>query len=357
MKKVVVVGIVGIPACYGGFESLVENLTSYTSSDVSYTVFCSSGSYKNRKVEHNGAKLIYLPLKANGAQSIFYDIISLVRTLFIRPDIVLVLGVSGCLFLPLFKAISRSKVVTNIDGLEWKREKWGLFTRKFLKWSESLAVRYSDVVITDNQAISDYVQQEYTITSKTIAYGGDHSLRNINLEPSSDSSNFALGLCRIEPENNVEMILEAFSKTNRKLKFVGNWNNSDFGKRLFSKYSEFNNIELLNPIYDLDKLFVLRNQCRLYLHGHSAGGTNPSLVEMMHFGVPILAFDCNFNRYSTGNHGHYFKSSEELIKLMDTCSESSLIDNSIAMKKLANERYVWKQITIDYEDTYASHSD
>lgn len=350
MKIVAVVGTVGIPACYGGFESLVENLTLNTGKDVEYKVFCSSNSYSKKLTRYNEAELIYVPFKANGIQSIPYDILSLIKCWFLKPDVVLVLGVSGCVFLPVFRLFSKSKVVTNIDGLEWKRDKWGKWTRKFLKWSESLAVKYSDIIVTDNKAISDYVQDEYGVTSRTIAYGGDHALRSI--EEASFSDKFALGLCRIEPENNVEMILEAFSKSKRKIIFVGNWANSDFGRELRLKYHKFDNITLLEPIYDLDELYKLRKQCSLYLHGHSAGGTNPSLVEMMHFSVPIFAFDCNFNRYSTGNSCHYFSTSEDLVSLLDTADEIGLEENASSMKKLANELYVWSKIASDYESTY-----
>lgn len=354
MGKIAVIGTVGIPACYGGFESLVENLTKNSSNKIEYTVFCSSKDYNNKLSFYNNAKLIYLPLRANGVQSIPYDILSLLKCLRIKPDVVLILGVSGCVFLPLFKLFSRSKVVTNIDGLEWKRNKWGQCTRQFLKWSESLAAKFSDVVITDNQAISDYVLKEYAVKSQTIAYGGDHAIRHLSAESTQEI--FDLGLCRIEPENNVVMILEAFSKSKRKLKFVGNWQASEFGRILKKQYSIHDNIELLEPIYDLDRLYQLRIQCSRYIHGHSAGGTNPSLVEMMHFGIPIFAFDCSFNRYSTDDKAHYFNSIEELSRLMNSTNNDELKKNALAMKDIALKRYTWSKITENYESIYLSFS-
>lgn len=138
--NIAVVGVVGIPACYGGFESLVENLTLHKSDNVNYTVFCSSKAYQEHLNTHNEAKLVYLPLKANGVQSIPYDILSLVKCLKLKPDVVLILGVSGCIFLPFFKLFSKAKIVTNIDGLEWKRDKWNWLVKKFLKFSERIAV-------------------------------------------------------------------------------------------------------------------------------------------------------------------------------------------------------------------------
>ncbi|RWX56615.1 DUF1972 domain-containing protein [Photobacterium chitinilyticum] len=350
MKKVAVVGIVGLPACYGGFETLVENLTGNVSDDITYSVFCSSKSYDIRKAEHNGAKLDYLPLSANGIQSIPYDIFSLIKCWGLKPDVTLILGVSGCIFLPVFRLFSKSKIITNIDGLEWKREKWHPLAKKFLKLSEKIAVKYSNVIICDNQAIGDYVTSEYDTINTIIAYGGDHVIPKSNVFV--DREDFYFSVCRIEPENNVEMILKAFSKTDKNLKFVGNWDASDFGAKLKLKYSNYSNIDIIDPIYDLEELYKLRKACKGYLHGHSAGGTNPSLVEAMHFGMPILAFNCSFNRYSTEDKAMYFSSADSLVSLLDKDHSSAFIVNAANMLEVAQRKYTWQRITNAYELTY-----
>ncbi|ABI72665.1 DUF1972 domain-containing protein [Shewanella frigidimarina] len=350
MIKVAVVGTVGIPACYGGFESLVENLTSYTSNKIEYDVFCSSKSYTNKRSHYNGAQLSYIPLNANGVQSIFYDIISLIFCIFKKPDVTLVLGVSGCLFLPVYRLLSKSKIVTNIDGLEWKRDKWSKWAKKFLKFSEYMAVKFSDVVITDNKAIGDYVNAEYSKDNVVIAYGGDHAIiEGKHVGPEQD---YYLSLCRIEPENNVQMILNAFSKSQHKLKFVGNWNSSEFGRKLKREFSDQPNIDIVDPIYDVNQLFKLRSECKGYVHGHSAGGTNPSLVEAMHFEKTIFAFDCNFNRYTTEDKAVYFSSSKELNDKLTEVTKDELAVISTDMKQIADRRYTWKVINHMYEETY-----
>lgn len=353
MLQVAIIGTVGIPACYGGFESLVENLTLNKSDDIQYIVFCSSKSYSERIAVYNNAKLYYLPLKANGLESIFYDIWSLIKTWRLKPDVVLILGVSGCIFLPIFKFFSNAKIVTNIDGLEWRRDKWGKWARRFLKFSESIAVKNSNVIITDNNAITNYVTKEYGIKSKTIAYGGDHAIiKHENIFYKSKAG-YALALCRIEPENNVEMILEAYSRTSFEIKFVGNWSVSHFGRKMKEMYSKYSNINLLEPIYNPEELYKLRSNCSLYLHGHSAGGTNPSLVEMMHFGIPIFAFDCNFNRYSTEMKATYFKSVENLVELLCDSHDTNTLDmNGKAMRNIALKRYTWDSVSRLYEATY-----
>ena len=162
-----------------------------------------------------------------------------------RADNILLLGVSGAICLPIIRLFSKTRIVTNIDGLEWKREKWNFFIKMFLKFSEKLAVKYSDVIVADNKAIADYVKSEYAVESEVIAYGGDHA---ITAELTPIDQNYALALCRIEPENNVELILEAFSQSDVKLKFVGNWSNSTFGQTMKAKYRIFENIDIIDPI-------------------------------------------------------------------------------------------------------------
>ena len=171
MKNVAVVGIQGVPAQYGGFESLVENLIGdHKSEDIRYTVFCSGRDMKSRLAEYKGAELKYVPLRANGVQSIPYDMISFLR-IPRKTDVILVLGVSGCLILPVFRLFCRKRMIINIDGLEHRRAKWGKLAKTFLKLSEKMAVRYADVIISDNKGIQDYVREEYGKESELIAYG------------------------------------------------------------------------------------------------------------------------------------------------------------------------------------------
>lgn len=341
-----IVGIVGVPACYGGFETLVENLLDEKDINNSITVFCSSKSYLDKPLKYKNANLLYIPLNANGAQSIPYDIWSLCYAAIKGADSILLLGVSGAICLPFIGLFTKAKIITNIDGLEWRRDKWGVFAKKFLKFSEKLAVKYSDVIVADNKGIADYVKNEYGCDSEVIAYGGDHALV-ANLKLSDDD--YALALCRIEPENNVKLILESFSRTNKKLKFIGNWDNSDFSRVMKAKYQQFDNIDIVDPIYDIKTLFDIRQRCSFYVHGHSAGGTNPSLVEMMHFNKNILAFDCNYNRASTENEASFFLNVEELVVQIN---DSALINNADIMKEIAERRYTWVIIKQQYLDLF-----
>jgi glycosyltransferase involved in cell wall biosynthesis len=341
-----IIGTVGVPACYGGFETLVENLLDENDTHYDITVYCSSKSYSEQPYKYKNAVLKYIPLNANGAQSVFYDIWSLFHAVYKRSDTILLLGVSGAICLPFIRLFSKAKIVTNIDGLEWRRHKWGKLAKKFLKFSENIAVKYSDVVVADNKGIADYVLEEYNLEAEVIAYGGDHAVID-SLSPSDDG--YALALCRIEPENNVEMILESFSKTNKRLKFIGNWDNSEFGCRMKATYEGYENIEIMAPVYELSVLFLIRQQCSFYVHGHSAGGTNPSLVEMMHFNKNILAFDCNYNRASTEDRAEYFLNSNELVNHIEN---ASILNNSDKMTEIAKRRYTWKVVKQQYFDLF-----
>jgi glycosyltransferase involved in cell wall biosynthesis len=344
--NVSIIGTVGVPACYGGFETLVENLLAENEMDKNITVYCSSKSYVDRPKSYKNAILKYIPLHANGVQSIPYDMLSIFHAVYKRTDNILLLGVSGAICLPIVRLFSRAKIVTNIDGLEWRRHKWGKLAKKFLKFSEKIAVKYSDIVVADNKGIADYVLEEYNLEAEVIAYGGDHAVIN-DLSLSDDG--YALALCRIEPENNVEMILDSFSKTNKRLKFIGNWDNSEFGRRMKTIYEGYENIEIMAPVYELTALFLIRKQCSFYVHGHSAGGTNPSLVEMMHFNKNILAFDCNYNRASTEDGAEYFLNSHELVNHIEN---ASILNNSDKMTEIAKRRYTWKVVKQQYFDLF-----
>ena len=355
MKKVAVIGIQGVPAKYGGFESLVENIIGENCSEgVKYTVFCSGRDVDERLQEYKGSKLKYVGLSANGKSSVAYDVISMCRAMR-GYDVMLVLGVSGCLFLPFVKWFSKAKVIVNIDGLEHRRGKWGRLAKWVLRMLEAMAVRWADVVVADNKAIQDYVSEVYGRDSELIAYGGDHAVIEVRKDRKLEILNeygvvegdYAVSICRIEPENNCHIVLEAFERCGKNLIFVGNWNYNDYGRELRRRYADCGNIRLVESVYNLEVLSVLRGNAGWYVHGHSAGGTNPSLVEAMFFGKPIIAYDVVYNRETTGNRALYFKASDDICRLLD-CG----VGDGERLRLLAEERYRWRRIARKYERLY-----
>lgn len=349
MKTVAIVGTVGLPACYGGWETLVENIVKKKSENIDYIVYCSSASYEKKMNSYEGARLVYLPISANGIASIIYDGFSLIHTLFKKPDAVVVLGVSGCVFFPLYKLFSSSKLILNVDGVEWKRDKWSRFAKTFLKFSEYIGVKWADIIIADNEGIRSYIETEYGASSEVIAYGGEHALVSAVPTVAECKSDYFFTVCRIEPENNVAMILKAFVDSGVNYKIIGNWSSSIYGIELKEKFSHHSNIDLIDPIYDLNVLYNYRRSCRGYIHGHSVGGTNPSLVEIMHFGKQVYAFDCVFNRLTTEGQAVYFSSAKELRSLI---TEPDLLVNNESMREIALRRYTWSVVAKQYESLY-----
>jgi glycosyltransferase involved in cell wall biosynthesis len=352
-KEIAIIGTVGLPAKYGGFETLTEYLAKYLSSDYDMTVYCSAKSYDEQLENYNGATLEYISLNANGVQSIPYDIISIFKSLRYA-DTLLILGVSGCSILPVIRLFTRKRIVVNIDGLEWKRQKWNKYAKWFLKFSEKMAVKYADVVIADNKVIQEHVQSKYNKSSELIAYGADHveymSLSSeILTKYTYLSGAYAFTVCRIEPENNLHIIIEAMALQSKlPLVIVGNWENSEYGRGLRTQYEKINHIHLLDPIYEQNILNQIRANCTVYLHGHSAGGTNPSLVEAMYLGLPIFAFDVDYNRETTEQRASYFDSAEGLLKLIDSMAMVDLERDGENMRTIAKKRYIWKVIAKHY---------
>lgn len=351
--KVAIIGTQGIPAHYGGFETLAENLVQCKQHDeIEYTVFCSSKDLKTEMPEVYGARLKYLPLRSNGKQSVAYDILSMLKA--VRGyDTLLILGVSGCIFIPVLQLLTSARIVVNIDGLEHRRQKWGRFARWFLWHSEQMAVKHADVVIADNKGICDYVISMYQRTPHFIAYGGDHALCNVGDEEQQKILNdyglkrrfYALAVCRIEPENNLEMVLEAFARTGRQFALIGNFSDKEFPVMLKKRYGHLPNIHLFDACYDAKILYTLHRNARCYVHGHSAGGTNPSLVEAMFFeDCPILAYDVVYNRATTLGKASYFANVDELIALL----EKPLAEQP-EICHLAKDYYSWRTIVNQYE--------
>lgn len=356
-KSVSIIGTVGLPAKYGGWETLTNYLCLNLHNDYDITVFCSGKRYTEKPETYNGVKLKYIQLDANGIESIPYDILSIYKSLKFS-DTIVILGVSGCISLPFFKLFTKKKLIVNIDGLEWKRDKWGKFAKMFLKVSEYFAVKYADIVVSDNRAIQNYVSTEYKKDSELITYGSDHAkqlplTKEILDKYSFLEEKYAFKVCRIEPENNLDIILESFRKySDLNLVIIGNWSNSEYGINLKSKYSSNKNIYLLDPIYDQSILNQIRSNAYVYIHGHSAGGTNPSLVEAMYLGLPIFSFAVSYNIETTHSKAQYFKTEEDLIELLKTVSSSQLSDISKDLKEVADENYIWSKISEKYSKIF-----
>jgi glycosyltransferase involved in cell wall biosynthesis len=357
-RRVAIVGIVGLPAQYGGFETLAHFLVTHLGDRLDLTVYCSGPDYRVRRDSYASARLKYLPFRANGPQSTIYDAFALAGAC-LYADVVLVLGVSGGLFFPLAR-LARKRMVLNIGGLDWQRSKWSRWASRFLKLSEAIAVKSADVLVADNVEIGAYLSRRYGRSSTLIEYGGDQ----IGLPKVTEdrrrrypflNAPYAFSVARIQPDNNIEMILEAFAgMSGPPLVFVGNWEKSAFGREVKARFANRRNLNLLEAIYDPEELNTLRGHCSVYIHGHSAGGTNPSLVEAMHLGLPIAAFDVSYNRATTERAARYFASAAELAELLERVSPEEWESQREKMKEIAIRRYRWSVIAEKYAEVLSS---
>lgn len=349
-----IVGIVGVPRTYGGFETLADYLLdSEALARLGSVVFCERHVVEQQGETYKGARLEPLRWRANGWQSVLFDTWGLWKGSR-RGGVVLVLGTSATFWLPLLRRLfPKVRYVVNMAGLEWARSKWGGPAQRLLKYNEAAAARHAHVFIADNQGLVDYVTRAYGRESVLIAYGGDQ-FEDVIADASvfdeydlPDRYDFAMA--RAQVDNNVEMILEAYVASGLPLVFVSNWSSSEFGREVQGRYAGYSNIRLIGPVYEPAKVKALHGRARLYVHGHSAGGTNPVLVEAMWAGLPTLAFDVPFNRHTTQNRAFYFNSSSDLSKLSAGMKPDVLERCARSLRDLAERAYRWSSIRQAYE--------
>ncbi len=347
--RIAIVGTVGVPGRYGGFETLAEQLArGIDPAHHPLVLYCQRSAYPEveKGTPFYGHARIFLPMRANGPSSMVHDALAMIHAAWIaRTDTMLVLGYSGAWFLPLLRVLKpRMRIVTNIDGMEWRRNKFGRGSKLLLRTLERLATWFSHQIIADNDALVTLVDRLYGFRPTMIAYGGDHTLvapEHIDLY----GKGYAFSVARIEPENNSELILTAFADSSMPLVSIGNWSNSDYGRRLKEKFANIPNLYLLDPIYDPHILAGLRSNAALYVHGHSVGGTNPSLVEALFHHDRIIAFDCAFNRATLNGSGEYFTVKDHLCRLISEI-ECGRIDDTVL--RTLKERYLWRNIVSSY---------
>lgn len=360
MRTVAILGTNGLPAKYGGFETLVNHLVNNIDKEqFNLTVYCSKTPKRYRLKSYNGAKLLYFPFKANGWQSMIYDFVTIIHAFFISENLI-ILGFSGAFAFP-FNKIFKRNIIFNIGGIEWKKVRGSKTTSKLevllKKIMERLCVVNSKYVIIDNQEFEKYIINKYRKTPRLIEYGGDHAQREpICKEITSKydflNENYFLSVSRAQEDMNIHLLIEAFKKVpNQKVVIVSNWNISDYGVNLYNdNYNKYGNIILLKAIYEPRELNIIRSNAKAYIHSHSLCGTAPSLVEAMSLGLPVFAFDVQTNRFTTENKAKYFKNSSELVKILNDISNSELLKIKNRMLDIANRRYTWKRITNLYQD-------
>ena len=352
--KIAILGTRGIPNYYGGFEQFAEYFSVHLVQK-GHEVYCyNSHNHTFQEKTFKEVNLIHCydpEYKVGTAGQFIYDLNCILDSRSRNFDIILQLGyTSSSIWYRLFprKAI----IITNMDGLEWKRTKYTKAVQKVLLYAEKLAVKSSDYLISDSKGIQKYIQTKYNRESTFIAYGAN-SFYNPNedllLEYQVEKYNFNMILARLEPENNIETILDGVVLDNDKttMLVIGN-HDTQFGVYLKEKFKAFKNIRFIGILYNLDHLDNLRYFSNLYFHGHSVGGTNPSLLEAMASRALIVAHKNEFNQDILKENGFYFTNADEvknMLKVVKKRDNLPMIQNNFEV--IENE-FNWNKINEEY---------
>lgn len=354
--RIALVGTRGAPALYGGFETAVEEVGKRLAArghDV--TVYCRNP--EQTMTEYAGMRLVNLPaLRKKALETLSHSALSSLHHLAHRADVALVFNAANAPFLPLFR-LAGVPVALHVDGLEWRRAKWGPTGRRYYLACERLAVRLADELIADAVGIQDYYQDRYGAHSVYIAYGAPilrdaptDRLAEVELAPHG----YHLVVARLEPENNVDAVMLGYtgSRAELPLVVVGSVpHTSPHLQRLQGIAAEDARIRMLGGVYDQELLDQLYAGCASYLHGHSVGGTNPSLLRAMGAAAPVLAIDVNFTREVLGETGRFWATPPEVTRLVEDVETHPATERARGRhgQRLAAERFRWDDVADRYE--------
>ena len=367
--KIAFISTRGIPNNYGGFEQFAEYISVGLVRRGHEVVVYSPHFHPYREPDYKGVRIkhIYSPEKWIGSSvgSFFYDFLSLRDALKKEKfDIIYEAGYTSIVPAYIWFNVKRIKYplfTTNMDGLEYKRTKFNRWVQKFVFWEERMAVKHSHFLIADNMGIHDYYKEKYGKESKFLAYGADiHEdydediLKEFGLE----ADGYFIVVARLEPENNLFMAIEGYLASGqygkRPLVIVGK-TNTPYGKHLVERYGDDRNIRFVGGIYDFRKLNSIRHYSYAYFHGHSVGGTNPSLLEAMASGCFILAHDNIFNRAVLGENALYYGSTDAAMEMLDGIDQAvSAYKKEYTGRNLEVIRrdYSWEKLVDEHEEYF-----
>jgi glycosyltransferase involved in cell wall biosynthesis len=352
MARVFLIGVRGIPNRYGGFERLVEVLAPHLARQGhEVTVFCEGGAVPPPDDLWHGVHRRFIPVKSAGPRgTLAYDWRSVSDVP--RGAIALIFGYGTAVYQWRLRR-RHVRHAVNMDGLEWQRQKWGLLARLWLRLNERAAVAFADELIADHPAIQSDLQRRLGAAATMIAYGVDLPALTAPaaaaLPPGLPPEGYLLVIARPEPENQIHLLLQAHARSGSQLPLVvvGQFDANAYGREL---RRQFPDVRFLGPIYDPTRLDALRRQCLLYLHGHSVGGTNPSLIEAMAAGAPVVAHDNPFNRWVLGDRGGWYFGDVEALSsiLASPPSDASRLAAVAAARQSCQDRFLWADILAAY---------
>lgn len=369
--KIAFISTRGIPNNYGGFEQFAEYISVGLAKRGHEVVVYSPHFHPYKEDTYKGVRIKHIyspePWMGSSVGSFFYDFASLKDALKKEKfDIIYEAGYTSIVPAYIWFNVRKIKYpifTTNMDGLEYKRTKFNKWVQKFIFWEEKMTVKHSHYLIADNMGIHDYYKEKYGKESKFLAYGADiHDNYNEEFlkEFELEADNYYLLVARLEPENNIIMAIEGYlaskEKGKRPLVIVGK-TNTPHGKELVAKYGNEKSIRFMGGIYDFDKLNSIRHFSYAYFHGHSVGGTNPSLLEAMASDCFILANDNIFNKAVLDENALYYPDHNAVTELLNNIESLALKHKKSFIERnleIIRKEYSWDKL-VDEHEKYFFH--
>ncbi|MAM10167.1 MAG: glycosyl transferase [Rhizobiaceae bacterium] len=359
-KRLNILGIRGLPAAHGGFETFAHHFSLWLK-DQGWEVFVYCQHDSNDETappdgtidEWQGIHLINLTSSGSGPASTIKFDLKATRHVLRQPGIDLVLGYNTAVF-AILQRLKGRKVIMNMDGIEWKRDKWGPAAKAWFYVNELVGSHVCTLPVADHPEIAKHLERHGTKGVRVIPYGSAAitdapatQLEPYGLEP----GRYMISIARIEPENSILEIVETFSEEPRETKLVvlGNFrDDNEYHRRVRQAASP--DVVFPGAIYDTETVSALRYHCRAYLHGHQVGGTNPSLVEALGAGNAIIAHDNRFNRWVTRDGQFYFSTKQQLKKIIaDMIASDQLVTEAQARARIAHsESFTFETIHRSY---------
>ena len=352
--KIAILGTRGVPNYYGGFEQFAEFFSVYLVEKGHEVYVYNSHNHPFQEKTFHGVNILHKndPEHKLGTFGQFiYDYNCIIDSRKRDFDIILQLGyTSNSVWF--FLLPKKSIIITNMDGLEWKRTKYSKPVQQFLKFAERLAAISSDYLVSDSLGIQKFLLERYKKESTYIAYGA-HPFSNPNEEIiqkyNVSKGNYNMIMARFEPENNLDMVLEGVTLNEDKtpILVIGK-HETKYGEYLKNKFKNNKNILFLGGIYNLEHLDNLRYFSNLYFHGHSVGGTNPSLLEAMASKALIVAHNNDFNKGILQENGYYFSNPEEVKNILNKIKKNDNLQMVQNNYEAIVNQFNWNKINGEY---------
>jgi len=361
--RIAIIGSRGFLTDYGGFETLVRRLAlGLKKKDYEVTVY-GLRRYHNtiNDDEYPGVRRVWVPsIGLKYLEKVSATLLSTIHATFSKNEIILLLGVSSALLVWLPLTFGK-KIVVNIDGIEWQRNKWPRFVSFFLFLSEVLCVKLCHLIVADSKKIADYIKVKYGRGSIFIPYGAETnnkveaSDKRILAQYGLRAKRYFIQVCRLEPENNCHVVIGEFINYSgdKEMVIIGDTPHSvSYKKRVMNKTD--GRVKFLGAIYGGNYRVLLRN-AYCYVHGHEAGGTNPALLEAMASERCPLVLDVPYNREVIADCGMSFnKKPYDLLRKLQIADKNPVLVKSYGKYALrrVNECYTWKKVIADYDEAF-----